>query len=139
MSIVQLPEKPWLFEWLFRICPPEKFTEIFGKEEKHTQAVMLFYSNASYVKKVLEISGDGDLTVYVEDYLSRDEKENEAAVKKIEGLIRQNHCPVCASKITANDVNRFKDPARRCAKCEQELRDKLPPRYDDGPSVLRCD
>jgi ankyrin repeat protein len=49
-------------------------------------------------------------------------------------LIRQNHCPVCGAEITADDVKRHKDPSRRCAKCEQELRDKLPPRYDDGAS-----
>jgi hypothetical protein len=40
-------------------------------------------------------------------------------------------------KLVKDDVNRYNDPSRRCVKCEGELRDKLPPRYDDGPSILK--
>jgi hypothetical protein len=40
-------------------------------------------------------------------------------------------------RLVKDDVKRYNDPSSRCVKCEGDLRDRLPPRYDDGPSILK--
>jgi flagellar motor switch protein FliG len=105
-----------------RQTPPEEIEE--------AQAIIVSVIRHLYDVGEIIIASD-------DDRIESIETDEEVLVKKTEELIRQNYCPVCFAKITPDDVQRMKDPSRRCAKCEQELRDKLPPRYDDGPAILK--